>query len=224
MTESNKSFWWGAGLLALGVLFLLENFGWVDLSGLWGLLFVALGVGFVWAYRQDNSRWWALIPGFTLLGLGSLVVFEGLWGQAGGGFFLLSIALGFWVIFFTQRALWWALIPAGVLTTLAVVAWLDVGGSDVLSGFVFFLGLTLTFVALFFRGQRWAIFPAAACAVVGVLSLGAIDAMDWVWPLVLIGAGAYLVLRERNKPLTPKTTQPQTNSEAQYQKEGDAAQ
>lgn len=115
---------WGWGLLALGVLALLQTLGVSVVGWVWGVLFAAGGLLFLGVYQQDNTRWWALIPGFTLLGLGALLLFEPLLqGSTEGALFLAAIGAGFLATYLVRRSNWWALIPAGTLLTLALVAW-----------------------------------------------------------------------------------------------------
>ena len=195
---------WGWGLLALGVLFLLQNLGLNFVGWIWGLVFIALGAGFLW-YQQQNpsSHWWALIPGFTLLGLGTLIVFEPLFGDNwGGAVFLGAIGLGFLAVYWVQRSYWWAVIPGGTLLTLAVVAGTDGSNGD--GGWLFFLGLTATFAAVYFLGQRWAVFPAAACLVLALLTNDGMQSLlGTLIPLALVLGGAYLLLQNRQRPPLP---------------------
>lgn len=130
---------WGWILVALGVLFLLQNLGFQIAGWIWGSIFLAAGAGFIWYYQQNHSQWWALIPGFTLLGLGTLILFEPiLGGNLGGGVFLAAIGLGFVAVYFVRPGNWWALIPGGTLITLGAVAGSgtqnNAGGGAVLPG------------------------------------------------------------------------------------------
>lgn len=186
---------WGWGLVVLGVLFLLQNMGFQLAGWIWGLIFAAAGAVFIWVFQQDHNRWWALIPGFTLLGLGTLILFEPLvGGEMGGGIFLSAIGLGFLAIYVVRREFWWALIPAGTLLTLGVVA--GSGDQGNAGGMVFFLGLTLTFGVVFLVGQRWAVFPALACLVLALITGTATQsALAYAVPLALVVAGVYLLMR-----------------------------
>jgi hypothetical protein len=188
---------WGWVLVGLGALFLLQNLGLQVAGPIWGLVFAAAGVAFLWWYRQNPANWWASIPGFTLLGLGVLILFEPLFGGAwGGAVFLGAIGLGFLAVYVVKREHWWALIPGGTLLTLAMVAAQgDKGGEG---GALFFTGLALTFGAVFLVGQRWAVFPALACAVlIFVTSDFLRGVMAWALPLALVAVGVYLLSRGR---------------------------
>ncbi|GAB4400150.1 MAG: hypothetical protein OHK0052_23790 [Anaerolineales bacterium] len=194
------------GLLLIlgGGLFLLENLGILPLGSLfWGTLLAAGGVYFVGWFAMRREHWWALIPGFTLLGLASTVlvsVFSPRLGNLYGGTLLFGgIAVGFFGVYATApRAHWWALIPGGVLFTLGVVSHWDARPlwSGIDSGGVFFLGLSITFwlVYLLPPRQSWAFFPAAALLAFAFLVF-APAAITQYWPVLLIVAGILLLVR-----------------------------
>ena len=197
---------WGLGLVALGGLLLLQNMGlWSGTGVLWVALFGVTGLVFLFGLVQDRSRWWMAIPGFTLLGLGATIALGELLppvgGPLGGAVFLGSIGLGFLAVYLLRRDYWWAIIPAGVLGTLAVVAGIAerIPGMD--SGAVLFLGLAATFLVLALlpagRGrQAWAIFPAAALGIMGLLMGAAFGSAARVfWPVALILVGLLFILR-----------------------------
>ena len=200
----------GVGLVLLGLLALLSNFGlFAGLGAIVGmLLFGAAGVLVIGMYRRDPGRVWTLPVGFGLLGL-AVATLEAPWS---GGAFLGAIGLGFLAIWLmdTERKAWWALIPAGVLITLGLVATWDemIGGRGEVGGTIFFLGLAGTFAALYLLPsvqQRWAIWPALGLGVVAVLTLS--FSGGWIAPIVLIAAGAWMLTRqsrpEEVRPVTP---------------------
>lgn len=200
----------GVGLVALGLLALLSNFGlFAGLGRLVGMvLFGAAGVLVIGMYRRDPGRLWTLPLGFGLLGLG-VASMELPWS---GGAFLGSIGLGFLAIWLLDatRQRWWALIPAGVLLTLGLVATWDElfsGPSDV-GGTIFFLGLAATFAALYLIPsvqQRWAIWPALALGVVAILTLS--FSGGWIAPIALILVGAWLLTRQ-SRPQDVRPVEP----------------
>lgn len=194
----------GALLVALGVLFLLQNFLFTNVTNLvWLVVFGVGGLIFLYVFATNQEHWWAVIPGFTLLGLAALIGFGHRLGNWGGGLFLGSIGLAFWVIFLVRRDYWWSVIPAGVLTTLAFVAALADRLPGMASGGIFFLGLGATFGLVYLLSgmehrQRWALIPAAILGVFGLLltlSLGGL--VNYVWAVALIGVGIYLLTRVR---------------------------
>ena len=90
----------GILLVVLGLLFLLQNFDLFNINVLgdliWGVLFGAAGLVFLWVFASNlEGNWWAVIPGFTLLGLAGLVAFGDFLGEAGAALFLGAIGLSF---------------------------------------------------------------------------------------------------------------------------------
>ncbi|MBI5934891.1 MAG: hypothetical protein HY867_14395 [Chloroflexi bacterium] len=188
----------GLVLILTGALYLLQTIGLLDNVGdvFWGAIFLSAGALFLFAYFTGS--WWAAIPGCTLAGLGVLILLPDSLEKFGGAVFLGSIALAFWMVYLTApRERWWALIPAGVLTVLAVVTFLPdlVGGHA--SGSIFFLGLALTFVLVaLLAGHKWAWYPAAVLAAIGLISLLALENLsNYIWAGALILAGGFFIFR-----------------------------
>lgn len=188
----------GLILILAGGLFLMQKMGILDNVGdmFWGAIFLAAGALFLFTFFTGS--WWAVIPGCVLAGIGALILLPDSLEAYGGALFLGSIGLAFWLVFATApRERWWALIPAGVLTTLAVVTFLPdlIGGTA--TGSIFFFGMALTFLLVaLLAGMRWAYYPAAALAVIGLLTTLALGGIaNYVWAILLIGAGGYLIFR-----------------------------
>lgn len=197
---------WGILLVGGGILFLLNNLGLIEIgSYFWSLVFTVAGLGFLSVFVTDRQNWWALIPGFVLLGIGSIIyidqTFPELTGLLGGVIVLGSIGLSFLIIYLVNRDNWWAIIPAGVMITLAVVS----GLGEVLTGFdmggIFFIGLGLTFLIVGVlptpHGQmRWAFIPAGILLGIGVLIMLALSTwVGYLWPVALILAGLFIIYR-----------------------------
>jgi hypothetical protein len=194
-------------LIGLGVLFLLQNLGILGLlvAPIWTLAFVTAGATFLAVYIRKPANWWALIPGFALLGIASLIALSTLLpGAVGpwlGAVFLGVLSLPFWLIYLTGHDRWWAIIPGGVLMTLAVVAGLGeiAAGPDL--GWLFFLGLGITFGLLALAPTpaghiSWAFVPAAVMLAMALLVLATTEAVfTVVWPLLLIAGGITLIWR-----------------------------
>ncbi len=197
----------GAILVLSGVLFLLDNLGVLKGAGdlFWAVLFAVAGGAFICRFATDRQHWWALIPGFTLLGLATVLALEllplGDTGAISGGLFLASIGAAFWAIYLTRRDFWWALIPGGVLVTLGVVAAIGEKVKGEAVGGIFFLGLAATFGGLWAlpmtQGrQTWAAIPAVILGIMGVALLaGAAVGLSYVLPAALIIVGLYLLWR-----------------------------
>jgi hypothetical protein len=198
----------GALLVGAGILVLLQNLGVIrsGLELLWAICFLLAGSVFTYVFINDRKNWWAVIPGFTLLGIGVVILLS--WalpvsgGRWGGGLFLGALAAAFWVIYANRRDQWWPIVPGGVLLTLALVAVLDEGvGVGFDTGSVFMLGLGATFLVLYLLPagggkQAWAVYPAVILIAIGVIvAIASSSLMRFVGPLALVAAGVYLVYR-----------------------------
>ena len=189
----------GAALVLLGGLMLLERFGLFTgaASIFWGLIFLAGGGYFLYRFGlSPNAEWWAVIPGSALAGIGMASLLPGRWG---GLFFLGFLGAGFFVVYLTSRnERWWSLIPGGVLVTLAVVSVLsDVFGARETGG-IFFIGLGLTFLLVaVLASAQWAYIPALVLLLMGA-ALGYTPFggyLNYVWPAALILAGFILIFQ-----------------------------
>jgi len=197
----------GVLLIAGGVLFLLDSLAVIAIGAvLWPVIFGIAGLAFLVVFlRAPQTNWWAAIPGFVLLGLtGTIAINELARGAAvewSGAVFLGGIALAFWVIYLVNREQWWAVIPGGVLLTLALVAGLSSTFEGLEMGGIFFFGLGLTFALLALlptpEGRlTWAIIPAIVLLVMGgLITAAAAELINYLWPVVLILGGLYLLYR-----------------------------
>jgi hypothetical protein len=203
----------GLLLICAGALFLLQNFGIANFvtGTIWALLFALAGLVFVGVFALNRENWWAVIPGFTLLGLAALIgistLFPTLSGPAASLLFL-AIGLSFWVIYATHRENWWAVIPGGTMITLAVIIAISAGPGGNEGQWVptiLFLGLAATFGLVYFlptpQGRmKWALWPASILAVMGVLMTAFLGQLAGIlWPLVLIAGGVAVLLRTMQK-------------------------
>lgn len=197
----------GLLLVAVGTLLLLQNLGLLGITwnALWAVLFLAGGVAFLSMFVSNPSRWWPLIPAFTLLGLGALMVLQTVAPRAaavwGGPIFLGSMGLAFLAVYLAQRENWWAIIPGGVLFTLAVVAGVSGYGGGAGEGTILFLGLATTFGLVYLalgprRPRNWALVTAVALLALALITAAAaVGIVSYLWPLILILLGAYLLYR-----------------------------
>ena len=194
-------------LIVVGILLLLQNFGILVgvVALIWSLIFGVGGLIFLYMFLTDRTQWWAIIPGFTLLGLAALITLDQFLPRVGdalgGTLFLGGIGLAFWVIYFLNREHWWAVIPGGVMFTVALIAGLDAVFEGAETGGGLFLGLGLTFGLLSLlptpQGRmRWALIPAAVLLVMGLLiTAAATGILEYLWPAALIVVGLYLLFR-----------------------------
>ena len=205
MRKDQSRLIWGLILVLAGVLFLLQEFQILGsaFEYLWVILLAAGSGAFLWIYFTKRDQWWAVIPGLTLLGL-TLVSLEDIipfipGGDWTGAVFLGCIGLAFWLIYLRRQEQWWAIIPGGVLLTLALVAGLDFlsDWSDV----TFFLGMGLTFTLVALlpnqnHDTRWAYIPAGVMIVLGLALFSPIQSViNYVWPVILVGLGVYILVR-----------------------------
>jgi hypothetical protein len=169
------------------------------------LAFLAGGVAFLLVFVRNSEQWWALIPGCTLLGLGTLiglsVINDDLAGRFGGALFLGAIGLGFWAVYLARREQWWAIIPGGVLWSIAAMLIMEpVMGDENMVGVMFF-GMALTFVLVALLGQprgkmNWAYIPAGVMLILAVfLSAGSAQWLGYIFPAALIIGGIFLLFR-----------------------------
>ena len=196
----------GSLLVIGGGVFLLSSLNLIELTGyLWAALVLIAGLGFLYVFISAREHWWALIPGFTLLSVATVIFVNEAFPKIGsflsGSIILAGIGLSFWLIYLLNHENWWAVIPGGVLFTLAAVALLSetLGGFE--TGGLFFLGIGTTFGILYLlptpEGRmKWAIFPALGCLFVGiVISVAATSVLNFVWPVILILTGLYILIR-----------------------------
>ncbi|RME91400.1 MAG: hypothetical protein D6770_00460 [Anaerolineae bacterium] len=192
----------GLLLILAGALLLMEQLGWLRgaFNIFWGMLLALGGLYFLGIFLSRRARGWSAIPAFTLLGLAAATLLPSSLEILDGLFFLGGIGLGFFALFAANRRQWWALIPGGVLVTLGVISVLDeIPGTE--TDGVFFVGLGLTFLLVaLLPGERrrlgWAYIPAAALLILGlVLGVPYFPWSNYLWPVILLIAGVYLILR-----------------------------
>ncbi len=201
----SSRFLWGGLLIVFGALVLLENLGFMTLSGITAALLIAFGGLFFFSlYFQDRNHYWPLIPGFTLISVAGVVILSQVSPKASEGWsgliILGGIGLSFLVIFLLDRKQWWALIPAGVMITLAFVSALD-EFYRMDAGGIFFLGLALTFALVALvpvpeGDNKWAWIPAGILGLIGVVIISSFN--QWaknLWPLLLVLVGIYIIVR-----------------------------
>ena len=142
-------------------------------------LFFGLLLPFAVAYLTDRTRnWWALIPGGVMLFLAlTTLLVDTVGGEWVGAMFLLLIGLAFLFVYLNNRTRIWALIVAYVFGVLSIAPML--AAFDELAayfGAVFLFAVALPFFIIYFRSMDnwWAIIPAGALSIVGVIAAVAI--------------------------------------------------
>lgn len=203
----------GVLLVAAGVLVLLQNLHIVrsGLSLLWSLCFLAAGAIFTYIFFKDRSNWWAVIPGFTLLGIGGLILLDwalpAIGGTLGTSLLLCLMGASFWVIYASRREQWWPIIPGGVLITVAISTLLeDLVKLGFDAGSLILIGLGATFLLVYLlspsgKKMTWALYPAGILAAIGLaIGIASSKLMTYLGPLALLAVGVYLVYRAVARP------------------------
>jgi len=204
----------GGFLILLGLMLLLQNFGFTVFGSImaliWASAFFVGGMVFIYVYVRDQKNWWALIPGFALLGLGIMIGFDLVaptYAESlGAPIFMGSLGLGFWAIYAVQREQWWAIIPGGVMMSIAAMIFLEetFPGPEWVG--VMFWGMAATFLLLaVFPVQKermyWAFIPAIVLFLLGSFfllpSLGMLpfNILSILGPLALVGFGLFILYR-----------------------------
>jgi len=213
MSQNYRTFL-GVLLILAGLLLFSQQLGWI--GGQWdeAVLVVAFGAGvlfFASQYLADRTRWWAAMVAFIMFASAASQIVEIFFPNVDGTFigagFLFLVGVSFFIVYFMNRSMWWAIIPGGVMFSLTAVTLAD----DLLvspgfeTGGLLFLGLGLTFSALYFlpsNGSRmdWAVYPALSLLVFGIfVSLGESEQWNLVWPAMIIALGAYFIFNSLRK-------------------------
>jgi hypothetical protein len=173
---------------------------------IWAVLFAAGGVTFLYFYYLNRDQWWAVIPGFAMLGIGAVIAVAE-YGPSSledvvGAIFLFSIGLSFLFVFLRNREMWWAVIPMGFCMTLGLIVVSDaiLGASDV-TGAIFFLGGAMTFGLVGILPSSagnlaWAFIPAVVMLGIGsVVLAAAYEAFQVLGAGALVLFGLFLLTR-----------------------------
>ena len=147
--------------------------------------------------------------GFALIGLGLLWLLTTVIGGDSGWLWIAAISAGFGVAYSRTRNAGFA-VPCGVLAGVAVGVLLE--ALLPFDGSAFLLGLAGGFYAvktLEPKIHAWAIYPASILAAIAVLIFITQNAL--LIALVLVGAGAYLLARNRPTKQTAVTDPAQHN-------------
>lgn len=205
----------GLVLIGFGALFFLQTVGLipnVGIAGLWTVLFGGAGLIFLFVFVRDRSQWWAVLPGLPLMGLAGLLMTDALpvaMAPVGPAIFLGSISVAFWLVYWVRRDFWWAIIPGGAVATVTLLILLEPLVPEGQAMGLVFLGMGLTFLALYLLPpgggrQPWAIYPAAVLLILAAafsLAFGVVG--RFLLPLAIMVIGAYLVYRAWRRPSSP---------------------
>lgn len=209
MNSAKTSIIAGIGLIAVGVLMLLDLLGVAEsFAYVPALMFAAVGVVFISLFIRSRENWWAAIPGSVFLGVAAVITVTQLTaGSAGGAYLFLFMAAGFAAVYLREPANWWALIPCGVMFTLAVIVALPQALQGTPVAAVLFLGLAATFGVLSLVPVRtsentgrmkWPLIPAAVLGGLGVIfalqAMALLIPLDYAVSAVTILAGIALLV------------------------------
>ncbi len=221
--------YWGLGLLALGVFFVLFTFDVLtpyEEELIWGMTGVLglTGLGFLAYTLWRPRRWWFLVPGFLLLSMATVVYLATQARVAGpilASVIFLGLGLAHVLIFLTdRRERWWAWVVGGSFLVLtAAVLWGGEVSAPVLSAGLF-LGMGVVFFLLYVvlpadMPRWWALLLAAAfvvtAAFVFTVSAGPDSLLARGWAIALTLLGIALIgwfvsrsfLRAAPPPVTP---------------------
>jgi hypothetical protein len=213
MKRVDPNLLWGGLLILAGVIFLVQSLGLVSFGLFWGvfwsLAFLGAGVVCLGAFWRNEELWWALIAGFSLLGLGALaglsLVGGDLVDKLGPSLFLGAIGFGFCAVYLTRHEHWWAIIPGGILLSIAAMVGAEAylgGGSSV---GLMFLGFALTFAVVGIlpnteERMTWAFIPAAIFLFLAMFMAGGSALLTYLVPLALIVVGGILLYRNARQP------------------------
>jgi hypothetical protein len=192
---------WGGLLILFGAVLMAENL--TDLSAwMWVGVLVLAGLIPLVVYLSDRAEWGFLIPAYVfwaVAGLVALVTLSILSGDFVALYVLGAIALPFLVVFARNRANWWALIPAYVLLCVGAMVVLieqSLLGDLLIPAYVMF-AIALPFFVVYLRNTThwWALIPGGVTSAIGLSFLIAEAVAQYVVPVVLIVAGAVILVR-----------------------------
>jgi hypothetical protein len=214
MDKRTMNIVWGSIIILLGVFLLLITTDVIDISfnasWLFGFLFFLAFIFFMGIYfSMRREQFWPLIPGIIMLGLSLLILSEeiSLRGPIGAGLFMLFIGLSFLTVYVFHSEHWWAVIPGGMVGSVSLVIFFG----DLLGVGLMFLGMGVTFIALYFillgteDKHWWPLIPGSILAFMGILFLffGPIEFGNYILPIALIIVGIILIVQSsRKKRLT----------------------
>ena len=210
MDKMRMNIVWGTIIILVGILLLLITTDIIKIninaSWLFGILFFFAFLFFMGLYiSMQPKQFWPLIPGIIMLGLSLLILSEeiGLRGSIGAGMFMLFIGLSFLVVYIFHSENWWAVIPAGVVGSVSLVIFFG----DLVGVGLMFLGMGVTFIALYFillsteDKHWWPLIPGGILAFMGILFLffGPVEFGSYILPIALIIVGLVLIFQSLKK-------------------------
>ena len=203
--------WWalipGTLMGVIAVIPLIENRVVGEVIG--SMVLFSLALPFLVIFLTNTERRWALIPALVLGCVGLIPLMTVFANERFLPVMIMGLfAAAFLAVFVAVRSAWWALIPAGVFASIGagiftgVPAGPEAAGSMIAG--IMFLGWAATFFVLWLlRGSRptdWALYPALGCAAVALVTMTFAPGMRFVWPVVLIVLGGWVLFKALRKP------------------------
>ena len=221
----NSNWIWGAALIILGALFLLNQVI-PGLGGMiWATVTAGIGLAFFAVYLSNRQNWWALIPAYVFWAVTGLLVmitigFAGAWIPT---YVLLAIAAPFYYVYGHDTRNWWALIPAYTLTAIGAMVFLieaHVLVDLLIPAYVMFaIAVPFGYVYAHDRRNWWALIPGGIMAALGIAFM--VAGFAYLIPVVLIAAGIFVLVRQMGsraqQPLgEPPAAAPKTGPQADH--------
>jgi hypothetical protein len=167
---SDHEQWWalipGLVLVGIAVAIFMSEQGLIADYVVGPIIMATIALPFLLIYLTDRSRWWALIPAFTLGAAAVAVFLEGVGAisdEALASVIVGGTSLGFLSIYLVDREQWWSLIPGGIMALIAFFLLLATATEYILPLGLILLGLLLlrgTLGGGRRRTKTWAPFPA----------------------------------------------------------------
>jgi len=200
----------GIAMIVSGLFFLLVNFKLIPVSDfvlarVLGILFIVVGLIFLFLSGAGSWMSWFIIPAGELITCGIVTLILGLSGILSldsAAFFALGLGLSFLILFYSLRSHWWMLIPSGF--SIGAAAGILVGNHFPPIGWhpvipLFFLGVAFLVIYLYSvqrQRMRWSLLVGLIIISVSLLYLLGIFLAHWsiLWPIVLLLAGLLIPL------------------------------
>jgi hypothetical protein len=123
----NRTQWWALiptyVLCAVGLMVGLIGIGALRDEFVATYVLWAIALPFLVVFLSNTDQWWALIPTYVLVAIGSMVGLIGL-GILDDllipAYVMFAIAIPFWVVYARDRKQWWALIPGGIMAVIGL--------------------------------------------------------------------------------------------------------
>jgi heme/copper-type cytochrome/quinol oxidase subunit 4 len=229
MRERKPGLWLGVALTAVGLVTLIKEAvpWWMEANFLWGTAVAVIGIAFFISYTQQRRRGYLLL-GWTALGIAAAIFLNSLHRtgeELAGPAFLLFLSFGFLSLHSRKPHGWWpALLGGGLFVAAILSATTSLRLLEgVATGALFFFGLALVFLYLYLirtpeNRLHWAKYAAVICLLISglILTTDQLPALrDYFWPILLLGTGLLLILRDLlRKPTPTRQETPPSETEA----------